>query len=71
MRTLRVFSQASSMSDDLGTAFIEMLPWLQSVDDLACAVQRSLDRTDDDELARALGKYHETARAFLGEADEH
>ena len=59
------------MTDDLGTAFIEMLPWLQSVDSLARAVQRSLDRTDDDELTSALEKYHETARAFLGEDDEH
>ena len=59
------------MTDNLGTAFIDMLPWLQSVDALARAVQCSLDRKDDDELTSALKKYHETARAFPGEADEH
>ena len=53
-------------ADDLGTAFIELLPWLQSVDALARAVQRSLDRTDDAELARALDHYHETGASIPG-----
>ena len=78
MWALRVFPQASSMTpprrsraDDLGTALTEMLPWLRSIDELAGAAQRSLDRTDDDEMTRALEKYHDSALAFLGEDDEH
>ena len=58
------------MRDDLGTALTELLPWLHSIDDLVRAAQHSLDRTRDEELAHALEKYRETARAFLGEADQ-
>ena len=57
------------MTDDLGTGLTGMRPWLRSIDDLVRAAQRSPDRTDDNELARALEKYHETARAFMGEDD--
>ena len=58
-------------ADEMGTALAELLPWLHSIDDLVGAAQHSLDRAPwDEELARALEKYRETARAFLGEADQ-